>query len=242
MTRIGLLALAFALGCGDKDDVSPTDDTASDADADTDADTDTDTDTDVAPQSDAEGYINTNDGTLEGTADIAKAFSFYSGDAIFVYASSNPDATCALIEQLYDPENKDPVDPTDLTVADMCNLTFSTVGGPPTSYDLQDDTQTGGVVNALCTYGDGPWEYQGSGDAGYYWNGDVYQAGAWKGTFDITVDDPATRLLKLDIDIREFEGTFPSSTDRPGQHKARAKIVGTIYATECEGIEKLGIF
>ena len=234
--------IAFVLGCGEKDS-EPTDDSSVEGDTDTDTDTDTDSDgdTDVGPESTADGYINLNDGSLEGNVDVMKAFSFYSDKAIFVYASSNPEASCDTLSEIFDPENKDAVDPNDLYVADMCNLTFSTIGGPPVAgYDLQQDT--GGIVNAECTYGAGSWDYQGGSDAGYYWSGDYYNAGAWKGTFSIEHQDQAAHALVLDIDIREFEGTFPYSDDRPGEHKARAKITGLIYTTECDGFEKLGIF
>lgn len=230
---------ALVLGCGEKEVVEP-DDSQVEGDADTDADTDSDTDADL-PDSTAEGYINLNDGSLEGGVDIVRAFSFYSDKAIFVYASSSPEASCATLAKIYDPENKEAVDPGGLYLKEHCNLTFSLVGGPPVSgYDLQTDS--GGVVNAECTYGDGSWDYESGGDAGYYWTGDYYNAGAWKGSFSIDHHDQAAKSLVLDVDIREFEGTFPYADDRPGQHKARAKITGLIYTTECEGFEKLGLF
>ncbi|MCP4803984.1 MAG: hypothetical protein GY884_01420 [Proteobacteria bacterium] len=237
------LLLALTLACGDKDTDGTTTDSTPEGDADTDADADTDTDTDAdtdVPVSDAAGNIDLRDGTLTGSVAIQKAFSFSSENAVFVYASSNPDATCDTLTAVFDKEISDP-DPTSLFTPGHCNLTLSKVGGMELeSYDLQTDS--GATVNATCAYGDGSWEYESGGDAGYYWSGEYYDAGAWKGTLNMLWHDEGAESMVLDVSLKEWEGTFPYSDERTGEHKASGSVKGLIYTEWCEGLENLGIF
>jgi hypothetical protein len=236
-----ILALFALLACGEDDGPEPTDDSSAEGDADTDADTDSDTDTD-APASTAAGEIELRDGSLSGTMAIARAFSFSSDNAIFVYASSNPDASCGLMADLFDKENKS-VDRTDLFLDGHCNLTISQVGGMEVeAHDLQVDV--GGSVQTECAFGEGDWELSGSGsEADYYWTGEYYVAGATHGTYDILWHDQGAGQMVLDVDLDHWEGTFPYSDDRPGSHKASSPgLKGLIYTEHCEGIEQLGIF
>ena len=235
------MTLLMLLACGDKDgSADATDDSSVEADADTDADTDSDTDTDV-PRSDASGDIDLRDGTIGGDAVIEKAFSYSTGEAIFVYASSSPEASCELLTELFDPENKDAVDRGPLFLDGHCNLSFSMVGGMEVeSYDLQSDI--GGVVQANCAYGEGDWEYQSGADEGYYWSGEYYEASAWKGTFNILWYDTSAQAMQLEVDLKEWEGKFPYSSERTDEYKASGDIDGMIYTEHCDGLKNVGLF
>lgn len=237
------MTLLMLLACGDKDPDDPTTDDSSvegDTDTDTDADTDSDTDTDV-PQSDASGDIELRDGTIGGDVAITKAFSYSTDQAIFVYASSSPDASCDVLDELFDPENRDPVNRGPLFAEGQCNVSFSMVGGMEVAaYDIQTDI--GGTVQANCAFGEGEWEYVSTGDKGYYWSGEYYEASAWKGDFSIVWLDQSEASMQLDLDLREWEGTFPYSSERTDEYKASGKVDGTIYTEHCDGLKNVGLF
>ena len=236
-----MTTLLLLLACSDRDGATDASgDSAVEADTDTDADTDSDTDTDVL-QSDASGDIELRDGSMGGDVVIQKAFSYSSEEAIFVYASSSPDASCDVLTELFDPENKSPVDRGPLFAEGHCNVSFSIVGGMEVAaYDIQTDT--GGVVQANCAFGEGSWEYRDSGDKGYYWSGDYYEASAWKGDFNILWYDASAKSMQLEIDLREWEGKFPYDTERTDEYKASGKVAGIVYTEHCDGLEHVGLF
>ena len=237
-----MTSLLLMLACGDKDGTTDvaSGDSAVEGDADTDADTDSDTDTDVL-SSTAVGEIDLRDGSIGGDVAITKAFSYSTDQAVFVYASSSPDASCAVLTDVFDPENRDPVDRGPLFLDGHCNISFSMVGGMEVaSYDIQNDT--GGTVQANCAYGEGDWEYTSDGDAGYYWTGEYYEASAWKGTFNVLWLEQSEQSMQLEVDLREWEGKFPYSSERTEEYKASGKIEGLIYTEHCDGLEHVGLF
>ncbi|MCB9758779.1 MAG: hypothetical protein H6739_02985 [Alphaproteobacteria bacterium] len=236
------LALSgLVAGCTGKDDVTvddSADDTSSGGDDTSSGGDDTSTE---RPETTAAGNIDLRDGTLTGTVAIAKAFSFYSNRQTFIYASSNPAATCDIIAELFDPRG-DVVDKNDLFLPGHCNLTFTYVGAPPLAeYDIQ--TMSGAVQNAQCAYGEGSWVYDSQATfPDYYWSGDYYEAASWKGTFDISFLAEGEDDLVLNLALREWEGTFPYSSDRPGEHKASGRVDGVIVTEHCEGLDETGWF
>ncbi|MCK6522796.1 hypothetical protein L6R49_15310 [Myxococcota bacterium] len=241
LTALTLVALC-AWSCGDKEtaeDDTSDDVVADDSEGDADADTDSDSDTDLT--STAAGNIDLRDGTDKGVVSIQRAFSFYSSSATFIIASSNPDATCETYANLLDPDAP-PTDRTSLYLPGHCNLSFTLTSAPPlASYDLQTDT--GAVVGASCAFGEGEWALSTSGSyKGYYWTGDQYEAAAWKGTFSVAFTEEGGEGLSLEVELREWEGSFPYATDRPGEHKASGKVVGSIHTEHCPGFERSSLF
>ena len=238
-----IVLLGVAVSCANKetDSDQSSSDSICECDADTDTDMDTDTDYDIDRISTAAGNIDMRDGTDKGLVSIQRAFSFYSSSATLIIASSNPDATCETFADLLDPEAP-ATDRTSLYLAGHCNLTFTLNSAPPLgSYDLQTDS--GAIVGASCAFGEGEWALSTSGSyTGYYWTGDQYEATAWKGTFYVGFVTNLSDDLGLEIDLREWEGTFPYSTERPGEHKASGKIEGSIHTEHCPGFERSPLF
>ena len=245
MTRSLLCTLLLlAVGCGDKD--SSTDDSVSGDDSNNTDDSATDdsaaNDTGTENQvSTAEGNVDLRDGTAEGLVTVAHAFSFWSENRTFVYTSANPDASCSLVTELFDPRGQD-VDKNDLFLPGYCNLSFSYIGPPPlATYDIQ--TMTGAIVGTQCAYGEGTWEYDSSASfPDYYWTGEYYESSSWKGTFDISFLDGTEEPLLLNVALREWEGTFPYSTTRAGEYKASGNVSGVIVTEHCEGLDRTGWF
>ena len=230
---MGLLACTDDV---DADDSSTnTDDTSGDAD--TDADTDTDTDTD-APVSTAAGSVTLRDGSnLKADTKIATAFSFYSDKKTFIYATSNPTATCALVGQLYE-KDAAPVDLNELFLDNHCNVSITLVGAPPVvDYDLQEGT--GVVAGVNCAYGDGEFVYQGGSDAGYFWDGPFYNASAFKETLSIEFEDQSAKTLKATLNLGGYKGTLSTSSD---EVQAQGYIKGEIYTVNCDGLSNSGGF
>jgi hypothetical protein len=235
MTVLLMLALACTT---DGDDTNPVDDTEADADTDADGDSDTDADADNVPVSDASGSIELTDGSHEGRAEIAKAFYYSTSNKTFLYASSNPDATCAHLTQLYDKDAAD-LDKTVLFTPELCNLSVSLVGAPPALDCDIGDGNCPVIVNAQCTFGsDGIWEYD-SGDKGYVWTGTYYEAGARSESISIDWHESEEGVLSAEVNLRGWEGT---KSDDAGSFLARGSIKGWIHASKCDGLENLGGF
>lgn len=238
--RIALLLLAVA--CTDKgntSDDSATDDsdpTGDDSGAD-----DSSADDTGNPVTTAAGNIDLRDGTATGAVVVAKAFSFWSDGHTFIYATSNPDTTCATITELFDPRGED-VDKDLVFLSGHCNLSFSLIGAPPLeTYDIQ--TMTGATSNAQCAYGEGSWEWDASASfPDYYYTGEYYESASWKGTFDIDFLDSSHEALILNVALEEWEGTFPYSSTRSGEYKASGDVDGVIVTEHCEGLERTGWF
>lgn len=230
---MGLFACTDAV---DVDDSNSSDDTSV-GDADTDADTDTDTDTD-APVSTASGSVTLRDGSdLKADTEIVTAFSYYTDKKTFIYATSNPSATCALVGALYE-KDAPAVDLNELFLDNHCNVSITMVGAPPVvDYDLQDGA--GVVAGVNCAYGDGEFVYEGGSDAGYFWNGPFYNASAFKETLSVEFQDQGAKSLKATINLGGYRGTLSTSAD---EVQAQGYIKGEIYTVNCEGLSASGGF
>lgn len=230
------------VACGEKDDSSTADDSSSGDDSESTDDSEgTDDSTPEELESTAAGNIDLRDGTLTALVEIQQAFSFYSDSRTFVYAVSHPDTTCADVAEFFTRDGA-PFDRARLFRDGYCNLSITLQGAPelPT-YNLQEDS--GAVVTASCPYGEGEWAYDGSASfPDYYWTGEYYEAAAWKGTFSVTVPDSSTKTVQSEVDLREWDGSFPYESERPGEYKASGKLQGRIVATRCEGLELTGWF
>ncbi|MED5369959.1 MAG: hypothetical protein VX899_03005 [Myxococcota bacterium] len=234
-----LLTLALSLSLACKDGDTATDDSQVEGDADSDADTDSDTDTD-APVSDAAGTVETRtDPALSADIAIVKAFSYSTDKKTFIYASSNPAASCDLLTDVYDPE-KGSQDLTDLFLPGHCNVSITLVGAPPIEdYDIKNGDGSA-VANIACTIGEGAWEYSGSGaDSGYFWTGDYYTGSAFKETLSIAWEDQASGQLHATLKLGGYNGTL---SDTVGEVDAQGYIKGEVYTVECEGLSGSGGF
>ena len=232
------LLLMGLLACTDDVDVDDSDTTSDDTsgDADTDADTDTDTD---APVSTASGSVTLRDGSdLKADTEIVTAFSYYTNKKTFIYATSNPNATCELVSALYE-KGAAPVDLNELFLDNHCNVSITLVGAPPVvDYDLQDGA--GGVVAGVnCAYGEGEFVYEGGSDAGYFWDGPFYNASAFKETLSIEHQDQGAKTLKATLNLGGYRGTWSTSAD---EVQAQGYIKGEIYTVHCDGLSASGGF
>jgi hypothetical protein len=232
---MGLLACTDDV---DTDDSNNTDDTSGDADTDADADTDTDTDTDV-PASTASGSVTLRDGSdLKADTEIVTAFSYYTDKKTFIYATSNPSATCQMVGELYE-KDAPPVDLNELFLDNHCNVSITLVGAPPVvDYDLQDGS-SGVVAGVNCAYGEGEFVYEGGSDAGYFWDGPFYNASAFKETLSIEFHDQGAKTLKTTLNLGGYRGVLSTS---PDEVQAQGYIKGEIYSVNCEGLSASGGF
>ncbi len=216
-------------------DVDP-DDTAQDTSEETGDDTGSDPDPDPM----VTGNLDTRDGVHTGAVSLVRAFSFYSDTATLLYASSNRNARCEDVAVTLGVEGE--YDPNDLFLAGHCNIDLQVTSGPPLeTYDLQTDL--GAIVRARCAYGEGEWEYKnGNQGMGWYWSGDLFTPSAWKGTLSIAVRDEATRGLEVEMDLKEWRGTFPHDPDDTDEHLASGRIQGTLSTVNCGALSETAWF
>jgi hypothetical protein len=199
---------------------------------------------DTGPEPDPDpmvtGNLDTRDGVHTGTVSLVRAFSFYNELATLLYASSNPDATCETVAVTLGVEGE--YDPNDLFLPGHCNIDLQLTSGPPLeTYDLQTDL--GAIVRARCAYGEGEWEYKnGSLGMGWYWSGDLFTPSAWKGTFSIAVRNEESRGLDVEMDLKEWRGTFPHDPDDPDDHLASGRIEGTLSTVNCGALAETAWF
>ena len=214
---------------------------AKDAHAD-DSAQDTAGDTGPAPDPDpmVTGNLDTRDGVHAGAVSLVRAFSFYNDTATLLYGSSNPDATCDAVAVALGVEGD--YDPNDLFLPGHCNIDLQLTSGPPLeTYDLQTDL--GAIVRARCAYGDGEWEYKnGTQGMGWYWSGDLFTPSAWKGTFSIAIQDEASRGLDVEMNLKEWRGTFPHDPADTDEHLASGRIEGTLSTVNCGAFSETAWF
>jgi hypothetical protein len=176
---------------------------------------------------------------LNAEVEIWRAFSYYTDDAILIYATNGKDVECDDVATML--RGKKEVDPNAIFVDNTCNLLIQATFKPNRqSYDIQTDT--GAIASIYCPFGDGEWEWKdGWKGERWYWSEDYYTAAAWKGTLGFTVDE--NDVITVPTELREYEGNFPLDEDgSTEEHKASGKIMGTLITEHCEKLKNTSWF
>jgi len=189
------------------------------------------------------GTISPTDEDFSGEVSIMRAFGFDAGGKVFIFSSSNADATCDNSYEML--ISSDPYDPVDIFEPGFCNFTVAVPSGYEGEVQVTDDLLS--ITPAFqCPMGDGAFEYtdildDGNTEKDYYWiPSDQYWTGV-PHSFDITVSGSGEDGYTVDATMSSFEGEF-AQTGSIDPAPASGNVGGTMDVEYCSKFGTIGIF